>query len=61
MIVLLLPCGFNTMEYSYVKAIIGICMLVDYSVVKKCQQSYTILAQLAGIPSVRKHAAIDLC
>jgi hypothetical protein len=38
MIELLLPCGFGTLEYSWVKATIGICTLVDYSVAKKCQQ-----------------------
>jgi hypothetical protein len=38
MIELLLPCGFDTLEYSWVKATIGICMLVDHSVAKKCQQ-----------------------
>jgi hypothetical protein len=38
MIELLLPYGFNTLEYSWVKATIGICTLADYSVVKKCQQ-----------------------
>jgi hypothetical protein len=40
MIELLLPCGFITHEYSWVKAIIGICMLVDYSMAKKCQQAF---------------------
>jgi hypothetical protein len=39
MIELLLPCGFDTLEYSYVKVTIGICMLADYSVAKKCQQT----------------------
>jgi hypothetical protein len=38
MIELLRPCGFDTLEYSWVKAIIGICTLVDYSVAKKRQQ-----------------------
>jgi hypothetical protein len=38
MIELLLPCGFDTLEYSWVKATIGIYTLVDYSVAKKCQQ-----------------------
>jgi hypothetical protein len=38
MVELLLPCGFDTLEYSWVKATIGICMLADYSVAKKCQQ-----------------------
>jgi hypothetical protein len=37
MIELLIPCGFDTLEDSWVKATIGICMLVDYSVAKKCQ------------------------
>jgi hypothetical protein len=40
MIELLLPCGFDTMEYSWLKATIGICMLVDYSMAKKCQQAF---------------------
>jgi hypothetical protein len=40
MIELLLPCGFDTLEYSWVKATIGICMLADYFVAKKCQQAY---------------------
>jgi hypothetical protein len=34
MIVLLLPCGFDTLEYSWVKATIGICTLADYSVAR---------------------------
>jgi hypothetical protein len=36
MIELLLPCGFDTREYSWVKATIGIYMLADYSVTN-CQ------------------------
>jgi hypothetical protein len=40
MIELLLPCGFDTLEYSWVKATIGIYMLADYSVAKKCQQAF---------------------
>jgi hypothetical protein len=42
MIELLLPCGcgFDTLEYSWVKATVGICMLIDYSVAKKCQQAF---------------------
>jgi hypothetical protein len=40
MIELLLPCGFNTLEYSWMKATIGIFTLVDYSMAKKCQQNY---------------------
>jgi hypothetical protein len=38
MIELLLPSGFNTVEYSWEKVTIGICMLADYSVAKKRQQ-----------------------
>jgi hypothetical protein len=37
MIELLLPYGFDTLEYSWVKATIGICTLVDYSMAKKHQ------------------------
>jgi hypothetical protein len=40
MIELLLPCGFDTLEYSWVKAIIGICIIADYSVAKKYQQAF---------------------
>jgi hypothetical protein len=35
---LLLPCGFDTLKYSWVKATINIYTLVDYSVAKKRQQ-----------------------
>jgi hypothetical protein len=38
MIKLLLPCGFDTLKYSWVKATIGIYMLEDYFVAKKHQQ-----------------------
>jgi hypothetical protein len=38
MIELLLPYGFDTLEYSWVKATIGICTLAYYFVAKKCQQ-----------------------
>jgi hypothetical protein len=37
MIELLIPCGFDTLEYSWVKAIIGIYTLADYFMVKKHQ------------------------
>jgi hypothetical protein len=37
MIELLLPYRFDILEYSLVKATIGICTLADYSVAKKCQ------------------------
>jgi hypothetical protein len=40
MIELLLPCGIDTLEHSWVKATIGIYMLVDYSMAKKCQQAF---------------------
>jgi hypothetical protein len=48
MIELLHPCGFDTLEYSWVQATIGICMLTDYSVAKKHQQAF--LASLSGKP-----------
>jgi hypothetical protein len=35
MIELLLSCGFDNLEYSCVKATIGIYTLVDYSVAKE--------------------------
>jgi hypothetical protein len=38
MIELLLPCGFDTLEYSWVNATIGIYTLADYSMAKKRQQ-----------------------
>jgi hypothetical protein len=37
MIELLLPYGFDTYEYSWVKETIGICTLAYYSVSRKCQ------------------------
>jgi hypothetical protein len=40
MIELLLAYGFDTVEYSWVKATIGIYTLADYSVAKKCQQTF---------------------
>jgi hypothetical protein len=40
MIELLLPYGFDTLEYSWVKATIGIHMLEDFSVARKCQQAF---------------------
>jgi hypothetical protein len=36
---LLLPYGFDTLEYSWVKATISLYTLVDYSVAKKHQHS----------------------
>jgi hypothetical protein len=44
MIELLLPSGFDTLEYSWVKATIDICTLVDYSVAKKRQQRHLQIA-----------------
>jgi hypothetical protein len=40
MIELLLPCGFDTLEYSWVKATIDIYTLADYSITKKHQQAF---------------------
>jgi hypothetical protein len=40
MIELLLPCGFDTLEYFWVKVTIGICTLAEYSVAKKRQQAF---------------------
>jgi hypothetical protein len=39
MIELLLPYGFDTLEYSWVKVTIDICTLADYSGAKKCQHA----------------------
>jgi hypothetical protein len=38
MVELLLPYGFDTLEYSWVKAIISICIRAYYSVTKERQQ-----------------------
>jgi hypothetical protein len=46
MIELQLPCRFDTLEYSWVKATIGIYTLVDYSVAKKCQQAFSTEADI---------------
>jgi hypothetical protein len=43
MIELLLLCGFDTLEYSWVKATIGICMLADYSMAKKHQHLLQVM------------------
>jgi hypothetical protein len=40
MVELLLLDGFDTLKYSWVKATIDICTLVDYSVAKECQQAF---------------------
>jgi hypothetical protein len=54
MIELLLPCGFDALEYSWVKATIGICMLVDYSMAKTCEQAF--LTPLLG-----KQLILSIC
>jgi hypothetical protein len=43
---LLLWC-FVTVEYSWVKATIGIYMLVDYSIAKKCQHTGVFIRALS--------------
>jgi hypothetical protein len=40
MIEILLPCGFDTLEYSWVKVKIGFYMPANYSVAKKHQQAF---------------------
>jgi hypothetical protein len=40
MVELLLPCGFDTLEYSWVKATIDIYMVADYSMAKEHQQAF---------------------
>jgi hypothetical protein len=40
MIELLLLYGFDTLEYSWVNATIGIYTLADYSMAKKRQQAF---------------------
>jgi hypothetical protein len=37
---ILLPYGFNTLEYSWVKTTIAIYMLEEYSVANECQQAF---------------------
>jgi hypothetical protein len=44
MIELLLPCRFDTLEYSWLKSTIGIYMFADYYAAKKCQQVYSIVS-----------------
>jgi hypothetical protein len=45
-----LPYGFDTLEYSWVKATIGICMLADYSVAKKCQHNNMVDSPTSIVP-----------
>jgi hypothetical protein len=47
MIEFLLPCGFDTLEYTWVKATIGIYTLADYSMATKHQQAFW---RVAGKP-----------
>jgi hypothetical protein len=42
MIELLLPCEFDTLEYSWMKATIDIYMLADFSVAKKRQHGGSV-------------------
>jgi hypothetical protein len=51
MIELLLPYGFDTLEYSWVKATIDICMLADYSVAKKHQHTLRKIASYLTLHS----------
>jgi hypothetical protein len=44
MIELLLPCGFDTLKYSWVKATNGICTLADYSVTKNANKLSGVVA-----------------
>jgi hypothetical protein len=45
---LLLPCGFNTLEYSWVKTTIGMCTLTDYSVAKNTNKLSSVVAREAS-------------
>jgi hypothetical protein len=58
MIELLLPCGFDTLEYSWVKATIGICTLADYSVTKKCQHTLQVKSDSFFKQSIATNALI---
>jgi hypothetical protein len=58
MIGLLLHCGFDTLEYSWVKATIGIYMLADYSVANKRQQ-HTLEVVSPRSQSRRTPEAVD--
>jgi hypothetical protein len=48
MIELLLPYGFDTLEYAWVKATIDICMLADYSMAKKTNKISGAVAREAS-------------
>jgi hypothetical protein len=49
--ILVLPCGFDTLKYSWVKATVGICTLTDYSVARKRQHRRGVGSGLSlGLP-----------
>jgi hypothetical protein len=68
MIELLLPCGFDTLECSWVKATIDICTLIDYSMAKKCQQAFwrrcqgsQIILSICRVNRIQLVKTISLC
>jgi ribosomal protein S6 len=68
MIELQLPCGFDTLEYSWVKATIGIYMLVYYSMAKKRQQAFwrhcrgsQLILSFCGVNMIQLVNNISLC
>jgi hypothetical protein len=68
MIELLLPCGFDTLEYSWVKATIGIYMVADYSMAKKCQQAFwshcrgsKLILSICGVNRIKLVNTISFC
>jgi hypothetical protein len=68
MIELLLPYGFDTLEYSWVKATISIYTLVDYSLAKKCQQDFwhhcrgsQLILSICRVKRIQLVNTISLC
>jgi hypothetical protein len=68
MIELLLPYGFDTLEYSWVKVRIGICTLADYSVAKKYQQVFwrccrgsQLILSISRVNKIQLVNTISLC
>jgi hypothetical protein len=68
MIELLLLCEFDTLEYSWMKATIDICMLADYSVAKKHQQAFwrycrgsQLILSICRINKIQLVNTISLC
>jgi hypothetical protein len=68
MIELLLPCGFDTLEYSWVKDTIGIHTLTNYSMTKKQQQAFwhrcwgsQIILSICRVNRIRLVNTISLC